>query len=79
MRQALHMLETLPPVFGDVMRNGAIVVDSKVASGGGTVVLCRWSGSAPWVTWIADEELHCHWGHYRRTLLEAAQDFERRS
>jgi len=60
-----------------VLRNGAVRVDERRTIRGEILVLAYWEGrDLPWVTWRMDGEGHCYWGHYFKTLAEAAQNLE---
>jgi hypothetical protein len=53
------------------LRNGAEVIATKPAKGGGFVVLARTRGHHPLVTWFVNDEGEAFNGHY---FQEADQD-----
>lgn len=58
--------------------NGADILDRRTV-GEGQVVLARYYGAQPFVTWRVDQDGNAYWGHYHRELVDAAQDFRTRT
>lgn len=62
------------------LKNGAIAIDFRRTHDDELVVLAYWEGNVnPWVTWKVSREGDCYWGHYFRTLPEAALNLEKRA
>lgn len=49
---------------GSVLRNGALVLQSRISLLGPQVVLCQWKEDSEYVTWMLDGEGYAHHGHY---------------
>lgn len=65
------------PVFGDVLPNGATVIEAKHVHGA-AVVLAR--TDREYVTWsLRYRDRACFSGHYERDLSEAVKDYEQRA
>ena len=58
-------------------RNGAHVLDRK-PRGDDELVLCKWHGHYPFVTWRMDRYGNCEHGHYFETIARAVLDFHTR-
>jgi len=56
------------------LRNGAELLQQI-----GSVVLAKTGGYMPFVTWTVDADGNAYWGHYHKTLTEAAREFEERA
>lgn len=72
--------------FGDVLPNGATIVECKVSPAKQVYVLAT-SYRIPtqaepndkeWITWAVDEEGNTFYGHYTFSEKEARNEFERR-
>lgn len=61
---------------GSLLPNGARVIEARAVSIGGYVVLAQWGDE--YITWRAEGEGDCYWGHYFRSVTEAARDYEKR-
>lgn len=68
--------------IGDVMKNGATVVDVDTSTGGTDrgIVLATWQRNAQpeFITWWVDKDGDAYWGHYFNSQLEAREDFDTR-
>ena len=62
-----------------ILQNGATVVDSK-RKDNYWIVLARWERGSrvEFVTWAADADGNCYWGHYHDSIEKAAQDYASR-
>jgi len=74
-----HIFSTMK--VGTTLRNGASIIEAKPSTKhpGNFIVLANCGGHHPYVTWLADANRECVWGHYYETLAEALDDYEVRS
>jgi len=59
----------------DYLPNGAQILQREYTERG-WVMLCKWHGYQPYVTWRVDDAGNAYWGTYRRELIDAATDFQ---
>lgn len=61
-----------------LLKNGAKIIDiRKQSDNEGYVILAmREETSQPYVTWLADNNLSCIWGHYFEDIGDAVDDFK---
>lgn len=64
--------------FKGTLENGAAIIAShSIRDGLGSWIILAKYGKE-FVTWIADSEGNCCWGHYFRTPTEASVDYDKR-
>lgn len=56
------------------LKNGTTLIERR-----GDVVLAKTDGAQPYATWKIDGDGNTYWGHYFDDLIEAVDDFVRRS
>ncbi len=61
------------------LRNGATVLSVTRVKDGDYVVLAHTDGVQPFVTWLANDDGACMWGHYFDDVEEAKADYLKRS